>query len=91
VTVTGSRNGEAGRITVLDNGPGVPPDQRSVIFEDRVRGTEAAGSDIEGLGIGLATCARIIAAHGGRLGVDEAPGGGAAFWFELPLPAEERT
>lgn len=88
ITVTGSRAGDVGRITVRDRGPGVEPEQRRAIFEDRVRGVDAAGSDIEGLGIGLATCARVVAAHGGALGVEDAPGGGAAFWFELPVRDE---
>lgn len=80
------RDGRA-RVSICDNGPGVPEDQRSAIFGLMVRGDQ---KDIEGQGIGLATCARIIAAHGGSIGVDEAPGGGACFWFELPtVPANE--
>ena len=35
-------------------------------------------------GIGLATCRRIIQAHGGQIGLDEAPGGGTCAWFEIP-------
>ena len=39
-----------------------------------------------GLGLGLSIARQIVAAHGGRIGVDEAPGGaGASFYFELPL------
>jgi len=41
-------------------------------------------TEVSGHGIGLATVARIVAAHGGRLGVGSAPGGGAEIWFELP-------
>jgi signal transduction histidine kinase len=37
-----------------------------------------------GSGIGLATCRRIVQAHGGRMGIDDNPGGGAVVWFELP-------
>ena len=72
------------RISVSDNGPGVPPDQRESIFELMVRGEDASRSDIEGLGIGLATCRRILHAHQGTLGVQDSSDGGAEFWFELP-------
>jgi signal transduction histidine kinase len=73
------------RITVSDNGPGVPVDQREEIFELLVRGSDAVRSDVDGLGIGLATCRRILAAHQGALGVEESAEGGAEFWFELPV------
>jgi signal transduction histidine kinase len=38
----------------------------------------------EGTGIGLATCRRIVGAHGGRIGIDPGVTDGARFWFELP-------
>jgi signal transduction histidine kinase len=67
-------------VTVRDNGVGVDPGQASRIFEmfARARG-EAAG-----VGIGLAVCRRIIEAHGGRIWVEAADGGGSAFRFTLP-------
>ena len=40
--------------------------------------------EFEGNGIGLATCRRIVAAHGGTIGLDPRPGGGVVAWFELP-------
>lgn len=77
------------RISVADNGPGVPLAQRAKVFELMVRGDGVAQTGVEGLGIGLATCRRVVESHGGRIGVDEAPGGGADFWFELPVPVLE--
>lgn len=74
--------GPVTRITVADNGPGIPEDQREQIFGLAVRGD----TDVEGHGIGLATCARIVRTRGGRIGVDQAVSGGSAFWFELPTP-----
>ena len=73
-------NGGVARVTVTDNGPGIPEEDREVVFGLNVRGA----SDVEGHGIGLATCARIIRARGGRIGVEQAPSGGAVLWFELP-------
>lgn len=71
-------------ISVSDDGPGVPPADRERIFEPWVRGADRRDS---GLGLGLAICRRIVEAHGGRIGVDEAPGGGSRFHFTLPAAA----
>jgi signal transduction histidine kinase len=68
------------RITVDDDGPGVPPEQRERVFGL----LERAASDVEGLGIGLSTCRRIAQAHGGRIGIGESPLGGASVWVLLP-------
>ncbi|SDQ75579.1 ATP-binding protein [Microbacterium sp. cf332] len=73
------------RITVDDNGPGVPPADRERVFALMERGE----SDTEGLGIGLSTCRRVIEAHGGRVGLDESPLGGARVWILLPDPDAE--
>ncbi|GMA29666.1 sensor histidine kinase [Arenivirga flava] len=69
------------RLTVDDNGPGVPAGQRERVFELMERGTTAEPT---GLGIGLSTCRRIVDAHGGTIGIDEAPTGGARSWVVLP-------
>lgn len=69
------------RITVDDNGAGVPQDQRDVVFDLLERGGRA---DLNGLGIGLSTCRRIVSAHAGAIGIEDAPGGGARVWVLLP-------
>ncbi|HEX2032783.1 MAG TPA: ATP-binding protein, partial [Chloroflexota bacterium] len=79
------------RLTVRDYGPGVPPAQRERIFEPfyRVEGTSRAG----GLGLGLAVCRDIVAAHQGAIAVQNPTGGGARFCVTLPRgldPAGER-
>lgn len=68
---------------VRDSGPGIPADQRGRIFEKfgQVRGASARS----GTGLGLTFCLLVAEAHGGRIGVDDAPGGGSLFWVELPL------
>src|SRR6478735_605518 len=80
VEIRADQRPELVRITVADNGPGVPTQERERIFGLLVRGT----TTVSGHGIGLATCASIVAAHGGAIGVEDRPGGGAEFWFELP-------
>jgi signal transduction histidine kinase len=72
------------RITVDDNGPGVPEDQRERVFGLMERN---ASSDTPGLGIGLSTCRRIVDAHGGSIGIGESPQGGASVWMLLPRGA----
>jgi two-component system sensor histidine kinase KdpD len=69
-------------VTVADRGPGVDPKDADLIFEKFYRAHEGQGG---GVGLGLAICRGIIAAHGGRIGVEPRPGGGAAFRFVLPL------
>lgn len=68
------------RIEVCDRGPGIPEDQRERVFQPLARIDE----EVDGSGIGLSTCRRIIAAHGGRIGLADAPYGGTCAWFELP-------
>lgn len=66
----------AGRITVLDEGPGVPAEHRARIFERFVRGPYAREG---GAGLGLAIVVEIAIAHNGSVHVEERPGGGSAF------------
>ncbi len=80
VHIFGEVRGATARVTIADNGPGVPEAEREAVFGLSFRGS----TEVEGHGIGLATCARIVRARGGRIGVGQAPSGGAAFWFELP-------
>jgi signal transduction histidine kinase len=84
------------RLEVEDEGPGVPADERESVWQrfhrlDRDRGTARSGS-----GLGLAIVREIIARHGGRCWIEEAPGGGARVVVEAPLqsaasPAEKEA
>ncbi|MCD9196646.1 sensor histidine kinase [Aeromicrobium wangtongii] len=81
VSITSERLTEHWRIRVTDNGIGVPADRHEAVFELFTRVPSATA----GHGIGLATARRIISAHGGASGMENAPGGGTSVWFDLPV------
>ena len=75
------------RVEVVDDGPGVPMADLPHVFDrfyqadaSRDRGTGTSG-------LGLAITRAIVDAHGGSIGVENAPDGGARFWLEVPLAA----
>jgi signal transduction histidine kinase len=80
VQIASARSQEGWRISVSDNGVGIPEHRRRDVFSLFSR----VDDGVSGYGIGLATVARIIAAHGGRVGAEEAQGGGTEIWFEVP-------
>ena len=74
-------------VSVDDHGPGVSPERRDEVF-----GLLARRNDDAGAGLGLSIAKAFVEAHGQRIWVDEAPGGGARFCFTIPaaeLAAEE--
>ncbi len=76
---------EAGAvIAVEDDGPGVPGDLRSEIFEPFRQGPMSASSHAPGTGIGLSLVAMFADLHGGRAWVQDREGGGASFRVFLP-------
>lgn len=89
VRVRAARHGPDVRITVDDQGPGVPPADREVVWEPYVRLDRDRRTPEPGTGIGLAVVASLVSRHGGRCRVREAPGGGAR--FEVEFPEVERT
>jgi two-component system sensor histidine kinase KdpD len=68
-------------VQVADAGAGIPPADRERVFLPFERGSTRVG----GTGLGLAIARGLVQAHGGRVWVDEVPGGGARFTFTLPL------
>ena len=71
------------KVTVADRGPGIPPGEEEKLFDKFYRvhreGTQS------GVGLGLAICKAIIIAHGGVIGAANRQGGGAQFFFLLPV------
>jgi two-component system NtrC family sensor kinase len=83
LTITTGRVGENIRVSVADSGPGVPKAIQARIFEPFFT-TKDVGI---GTGLGLSIAHSIMIEHGGRLGYEEAPGGGACFVLEFPVVA----
>lgn len=78
------RAGDAARVEVTDFGVGLDATEARRVFERYFRADGSKGS-IKGVGLGLFISRALIQEHGGRIGVDSAPGRGSSFWFTLPL------
>jgi signal transduction histidine kinase len=76
----------ASRFYVRDNGIGIKPDDFERIFQPFRQSRR--GDSHGGIGLGLATCKRIVERHGGQLEVQSTLGKGATFSFTIPLPAQ---
>lgn len=83
ITINAAQTGEEVTISVFDNGPGVPDEQKERIFE-RFYQVDTARSGKDGSGLGLALCKHIVEAHGGRIWAEgNSQGGGGRFHFTL--------
>jgi len=75
-------------IGVADRGPGIPAGEREKIFQHFYRLGRDHRAHTQGSGLGLAICRGIVQAHGGRIWVEDRPGGGSVFRIALPLPPD---
>ncbi len=84
VSVSVRETGPWGVIAVVDDGPGIPVEDRTRVFERFARLEEGRSRDQGGTGLGLALSQRIAHAHGGTIHVEQAASGGARFVVSLP-------
>lgn len=84
IGLSAAADGELLRVTVDDEGPGLPSGDPARLFNKFQRGGEEG--NVTGVGLGLAICRAIVHAHGGTIAAWNRPGGGAR--FELALPAQ---
>jgi signal transduction histidine kinase len=76
-------------ISVIDNGPGIPPAQLEHIFERFVRGDAGLTQRVGGTGLGLAISKSLVELHGGRIVADSEVGRGSTFTIALPVIGPE--
>ena len=81
VGIDADRNGDRARLHVYDDGPGVPEEIRARLFQP------FASRRPGGTGLGLAIVGKILAAHGGSVGLTERPGWTTCFTLSFPVPA----
>jgi signal transduction histidine kinase/CheY-like chemotaxis protein len=73
------------RIEISDSGPGIPPHQQSIIFDEFEQADGSSSRRHEGTGLGLAISRRIVESMGGQLKLEQSSEKGSVFAFELPL------
>lgn len=72
------------RVSVRDNGPGIPLPDQADVFERHFRASTAVLT-APGTGLGLAITRAIVEAHGGSVGLTSEPGNGTTVWFTVPV------
>jgi signal transduction histidine kinase len=89
VVVVGKARSEEIEISVIDTGPGIPPEYRETVFERFVRVPGVTGRQ-KGFGLGLYYCRQVIKAHHGRIWMEPGPGGiGSRFVLVLPVEGQQ--
>ena len=83
ITVSSATREGFVRITIADEGPGIPADEQTRLFQRFFRSREVR-DQAGGLGLGLTICRAIVHAQGGEIGIESAPGRGTSVHFTLP-------
>jgi two-component system, NtrC family, sensor histidine kinase KinB len=82
IRLSADRIGSHVHLSVIDDGPGIPLEYQSKIFQKFV---QVNGQESGGTGLGLAICKEIVRAHRGTIWVESSPGHGSTFAFTLPI------
>ncbi|NLJ27759.1 MAG: cell wall metabolism sensor histidine kinase WalK [Deltaproteobacteria bacterium] len=82
IQLMAGRMGPYIHLSVQDDGPGIPQEYQTKIFEKFV---QVKGQESGGTGLGLAICKEIVRAHGGAIWIESVPGQGSTFTFTVPV------
>ena len=85
VTITAKKSGDEVILSVSDHGSGIPPEELKNVFDRMYRIEQRLYSGVDGLGLGLYICRRLVEAHGGRIWVESTVGKGSTVFFTLSL------
>ncbi len=80
-------HGNQVRVSVTDQGPGIPIEERNVLFRRFAHQSTGHDPTKAGAGLGLSVVKAVVEAHGGQVGIEDRPGGGVTFWFTLMAAA----
>lgn len=89
LTVRVTQHGDEARLSVSDEGIGIPQDAQAQLFQRFFRAANVGEQHISGLGIGLYVVREIVARHGGTIDVSSSENAGATFTVRLPLAQDE--
>ena len=85
ITISITEKQEKVHMRIADEGPGIPDDQKALVFDLFFTSGNPSGDSRRGLGIGLSLCQSIIQAHNGTITVSDNVPHGAVFEFSLPM------
>ncbi|WP_309400713.1 PAS domain S-box protein [Cerasicoccus maritimus] len=90
VSLKGGLDGGAIRFSVEDTGSGIPPEDHARIFESFEQ-SYSGSQKVEGTGLGLPICRKLVELMEGSIYLDSTPGLGSSFWFEIPYMVPTET
>ncbi len=90
ITISGEYAPDSVKVSVTDEGIGIPSDEMGRLFQKFQRVEKGASRKIQGTGLGLYICKAIVEAHGGKLEVSSQVGKGSRFSFILPLDQKQQ-
>jgi len=79
------KQGKWVEVSISDNGPGIPDEQKTKIFDMFYSGANKIADSRRSLGLGLSLCKSIVTAHGGMISVSDNQPKGTIFTFTLPI------
>lgn len=88
IKITASEDADEVRITVSDNGSGIPPEKQTKLFTKFYQADASLTREKGGSGLGLSICKGIVGAHGGKITLDSTPNVGTKVTFSLPKDAK---